>query len=321
MGKRITNCISSTGKKILIVILGPTASGKTSTSIELAKHLEIEVISADSRQVYRYLDIGTAKPDRAEQEAVKHHFVDIIYPDEYYSAGIFAEQGVEVIDNIYKKKKIPVIVGGSGLYIKALCEGLFEETEVNIDDKLNIRKSFEKRLNEKGIDDLYQELERIDPISAQKYIDKNPRRIIRALEYHYITGESISQIQKREPPERNFVPVYFGIQYDRKKLYERINIRAEKMWSEGLIEETEKILKMGYSPELNSLNSVGYKECIAFLKGELSAEEALEKMKQNTRRYAKRQLTWFRKLDNINWLAGDSMKIANKILNLYLTVS
>ena len=184
--------------KNVIVILGPTASGKTDASIELSKFIDCEIISADSRQIYRELDIGTAKPAKEEQKKVIHHFIDILNPDEYYSAGLFGNQADGIIHNIFYRNKMPLIVGGSGLYIKALCEGLFDE---DIDYDLDeVRKNLTRKLNERGIEELYNELASVDKESAELYKDKNPRRILRALEYFYATGITLSNahIEKKE---------------------------------------------------------------------------------------------------------------------------
>jgi len=299
-------------KRVIIVILGPTASGKTKVSVELSKLLKIEVISADSRQIYKYLNIGTATPSAQELKAVKTHFINKLDPDEYYSAGKFGDDAEKVANEILQNGKIPVVVGGTGLYIQSLCEGFFHDEK---DESLRseIMTKLENQLKEKGINFLYDKLKSVDSVSVEKYIDKNPRRIIRALGYYELTGIPFSDAHKKYQKNRNFNIYYFGIEFPRKELYERINIRAEQMWHGGLLDEVRLVLAMGYPTNLNSLNTVGYKEAIAFLNGELSEFEALEKMKQNTRRYAKRQMTWFRKNKNIIWLAGSGKEIAKKI--------
>jgi tRNA dimethylallyltransferase len=297
----------------IIVILGPTASGKTEVSIELSKYLDLEIISADSRQIYKYLDIGTAKPTKEEQSAVPHHFIDILDPAQYYSAGKFGNDAEKVVQEIFLRGRIPCVVGGSGLYIQSLCEGLFDENDNENDTRLEIRICLENKFKKSGIENLYNELKEIDIDSANKYGDMNPRRIIRALEYYYSNHIPLSKAHNEFQTNRNFTPVYFGIEHERKELYDRINLRSENMWKSGLIEETKHILEMGYLPSLNSLNTVGYKECIAFLNNELSEKEAIEKIKQNTRHYAKRQLTWFRKNPNIKWLNGNPKNIAEVI--------
>ncbi len=295
----------------LVVILGPTASGKTEVSIELSYLLDIEVLSADSRQVYKYLDIGTATPSEKELSAVKHHFINTLYPDEYFSAGQFGGQAAKAAVDIFRRNKIPVVVGGSGLYIRALCEGLFEEDDGDTGDAIRIE--LEMKLNNEGIDYLFGELIRIDEESAIKYGDKNPRRIIRALGYYYNTGRRLSEAHIESPEKRPFNTLYFGVHHPREVLYSRINRRTEMMWAGGVKQEAENVLDLGYSKELNALNTVGYKEYFEFAGGRISEREAIDLMKRNTRRYAKRQMTWFRKNKNIKWLEGGAKEIAEVI--------
>jgi tRNA dimethylallyltransferase len=297
----------------LVVIAGPTASGKTRLSLKLAEYFDIEIISADSRQVYKYLDIGTAKPEPDELRKVPHHFISILEPDDYYSAGKFGEEAREKIREIKSRDKIPVAAGGSGLYIKALCEGLFSEEEP--ENNAEIRENLNIKLIESGRESLFDELKKIDPASADNYPDKNPVRIIRALEYFHSTGKLFSEA-KLETPGHSLNYKIFYIDFPRETLYDRINRRTEEMWERGLEEETRKVLNMGYSPELNSLNTVGYKECISYFAGDFTRQQAIEKMKQNTRRYAKRQTTWFRKQqDLIRLEPGDNWE--SKFLNLF----
>ncbi len=318
MGKRIEsdNNFPDKIKNSIIAIVGPTGSGKTSLAIALSKILDIEVISADSRQIYEYLNIGTAKPSKSEQKQVPHHLIDIIKPDGYYSAGLFAEQAEKKIDSILSNNKIPVVVGGTGLYIKALFDGLFTEEKIDDEKKMQIREELQHKFDIKGIDDLYDELLKIDPISAKKYSDKNPRRLIRALEYYYLTGKPISLSHRENISRMKYNPIYFGIHSERELLYEKINKRAEQMWEMGLVDEVKSILDMGYTENLNSLNTVGYKETIQYLKRKLNEKATIELIKKNTRNYAKRQMTWFRKI-NIKWLSGETTKIAEKIARFY----
>jgi len=301
-----------TKNKTMLAIVGPTASGKTGVSIELSKLMDIEVISADSRQIFKYLNIGTATPTERELTTVKTHFINKLEPDEYYSAGRFGDEAEIVANEILKRNKIPVVVGGTGLYVQSLCEGFFKDEKDEISKK-EIITILEKELEEHGIDYLYNKLILIDKISAEKYMDKNPRRIIRALEYYNTTGIPFSEAHQKYQKARNFNIYYFGIDFPRAELYDRINKRTNLMWQSGFLDEVKNLLSRGYSTELNSLNTVGYKETILFLKGILKEEEALEKMKQNTRRYAKRQMTWFRKNKKIVWLKGTEKNIAKQI--------
>ncbi len=286
---------------ILPVILGPTASGKTELSLRLAEVYDCEIISADSRQIYRYMDIGTSKPDKSILESIPHHFIDILNPDENYSAGKFEHYGRIAIEAIRSRNHIPIVVGGTGLYIKALCEGLFNFSDP--EQNQDIRKKLESELNEIGRDAFYEKLRAIDPITAAKYSDKNPRRIMRALEFYENTGIPLSEAQNENNTQGiQYDCLYFGISMERDNLYERINKRCEIMWGHGLIEETSKLLAMGYSKDLNSMNTIGYKEAIQYLEGKLRYDEGLELFKKNTRHFAKRQLTWFRKNEKIRWI-------------------
>ncbi len=303
----------------IIAVVSPTASGKTALAVELSKILNIEVISADSRQIYKYLNIGTAKPSKEELKQAKHHFIDIVTPDEYYSAGLFGNQAEKKISKILSKSYLPVVLGGTGLYIKALFDGLFLEKHQSIEKRSNLRNELQQKLNQSGIEYLYNELLKFDPISAQKYSDLNPRRIIRALEYYYLTGKPISLSHKTEVLVPKYQPIYYGIQNDRADLYNKINQRVELMWERGLVDEVKDILDMGYSENLNSLNTVGYKETIMFIKGLISEKRAIELIKQHTRNYAKRQMTWFRKL-NVNWISGNINEIAENIAFVFINV-
>jgi tRNA dimethylallyltransferase len=305
--------------KMMIVIAGPTASGKTSLALSLSGLLPIEIISADSRQIYKHLDIGTAKPSKEELSRVKHHFIDILNPDEDYNAGKFGDDAYHCANNIFSSGKIPVVVGGSGLYIKALTEGLFdEETDLDVSKKNDIRLSLNEKLNEIGKDGLFDELMMVDQKSAELYPDRNPRRVLRALEYYYLNGKSIVDSRLINKPERDIKYVQFGINFDREFLYERINLRAQKMWDDGLLQEMKAIFKMGFSPELNSLNTVGYKEANLYLTGYLSEEETISEIQKNTRHYAKRQLTWFKKDSNMHWIdyASGNSGMIDDILNV-----
>lgn len=304
----------------IVVITGPTASGKTDLSLKLAEKYPIEIISADSRQVFKYMDIGTAKPSKEELEKIPHHFIDIVTPDEYYSAGKFGEEAYQKVKEIIARDKVPIVVGGSGLYIKALVEGLFDEDPS--EELLAVREELHKILKEKGKKDLLDELKKVDPASFEKYSDGNHRRIIRALSFYRLNGKPISEVQQEMAQERDITPRYFGIEHSREELYQRINLRTEQMWENGFVEEVESLLDMGYFPKLNSLDSVGYKECIQFLQGKISKEEAISEMQKFTRRFAKRQLTWIRnQTQEINWLQpnenSDIIRKVEKVINTW----
>lgn len=281
----------------VLVLVGPTASGKTQLSLLLAQRLNGEIISADSRQIYRYLDIGTAKPTIEERKTVKHYFLDEVTPDQDFNAGEYGKRGKMVIDEIFRAGKQPIVVGGSGLYIQSLIDGLFEGPAR--DDET--RKRLYARLHAEGPESLLNELQRVDPVSAAKMLPSNTRRIIRALEVYYLTGVPLSEHHKQQPIERTFSPVFVGIEWDRKKLYERINRRAEKMIEAGLVEEVQSLQRIGYRSSLNSLQTVGYQEVFQYLEGTIGFQAMVERVKQNSRRFAKRQLTWFKRDKRIRW--------------------
>ncbi len=273
----------------VIVIVGPTCSGKTAVGVKLAQKLNGEIISADSRQVYKYLDIGTAKPTKEERAIVKHHLIDFLEPNEDYNVSLFEQDSLQIITDLFKTNKIPVIVGGSGLYIKAVTEGIFEGAET--DEKL--RELLKKRMNELGADALLNELKIIDPESALKMLPSNHKRIIRALEVFYLTGNTISNLQKEYKRNDEIKFIQFMLNYKRDMLYNRIEKRVDKMIESGLVDEVKKVLSLGFDRSLNALNTVGYKEIFDYLDGNINIEKAIELIKRNTRRYAKRQFTWF----------------------------
>ncbi len=297
----------------VIVIVGPTCSGKTALSLLLAEKLNIEIISADSRQVYKYLTIGTAKPNKEDFRNTKHYFIDELNPDEEFNADHFANRAKVIIKNIFKSGKIPLVVGGSGLYVKALIDGIIVPVRADKslrEELLRLRKEF-------GNDYLYEELKKIDPVSAEKMLPQNWKRIIRAIEVYKLSGKHIWQFHSKKPEEQ-FKFLQYGLRWDRKILYAFIENRIDEMIKKGLLDEVIDILNMGYSKELNSLNTVGYKELIGFIENNYSFEEAVQLIKRNTRRYAKRQLTWFNADKRIKWFNVESHsefeKIADEII-------
>lgn len=300
----------------VIVIVGPTCSGKTDLAIELATKLNSEIISADSRQIYKYLNIGTAKPSIEQLKKIKHYFIDELEPDIEFNVSKFEVEALELIDKILLQEKIPIVVGGSGLYIKALIDGIFNTVDVDIEYRNYLKNQREKF----GNDFLYEELKKIDSITAEKLHPQNWKRIIRALEVYKLTGIPIWQWQKNYNREIDINFIQFGLEWDRNMLYININNRVERMIENGLVDEVKNILEMGYSSQLNSLNTVGYKEIISFLNNELTLEKAIELIKRNTRRFAKRQLTWFKKDKRITWLKINSFDeisfLSEKIIKL-----
>lgn len=295
------------------VIIGPTASGKTKTALDLAQIGPIEIVSADSRQIYKYMNIGTAKPTKEEMSLVKHHLIDFLFPNVDYSAGKFSEDALTAVNDILNRDKIPVIVGGTGFYIKAFFEGLSDEP-VNESRDL-VRDNLNNMLKEKGREHLYQLLKQIDPVSAEKNRDMNPQRIVRAIEFYYSFGIKFSESQESEK-KHNFVPKYFGLFPQRESLYQIINSRVDSMIGSGLIDEVNYLLSLGFDLKFNSMNTVGYKEIINYLDGQTSLERAIELIKQNTRHYAKRQFTWFNKIEGVIDITNDLERFKNEFNRL-----
>ncbi len=284
----------------VIVIVGPTASGKTSLALELAEKLSSEIISADSRQIFKHLNIGTAKPTTEELQKVKHHFIDALEPCDYYNVSMFENQAAEIIRSLHKRGVIPIVAGGSGLYVKALIDGIIDLGETDFE----LREELWALRREKGNEALYEKLESLDPKAAATMLPQNWKRVIRAIEVFVNTGRSIVDLHREQQRKNEFDFFQFGLKLERKELYARIETRVDKMIEKGLVQEVQNILAMGFSQECNSLNTVGYKEIIAYLNGEHTLERAIELIKRNTRRYAKRQLTWFGKDERIDWLDG-----------------
>lgn len=290
--------VMSFRQQYLLAIVGPTASGKTALALHIARRIGGEILSADSRQIYKRLTIGTAKPTEEERACVKHHFIDILDPSEEYSAGLFGIQARACIAELFQKKIQPLLVGGSGLYVKAVIDGLFEEGTKSTD----IRRQLQQELEEHGGLFLYRKLQEVDPEAAARMDETKVRRILRALEVYYTTGKPISYQHRTQHTHAPFRTCQIGLEWQRSKLYERINRRVEKMIGEGLIDEVRSLQNDGYSPALNSLNTVGYKEVFQYLRQEISFNTMVALIKQNTRRFAKRQLTWFRADKRIHWL-------------------
>lgn len=295
----------------VIFIIGPTASGKTDLSIQLAKHIKTEIISADSRQCYKYLNIGTAKPTFQQLTEVKHYFIDILDPSERFTAGLFAKQANEIIYNLQAANKIPIVVGGSGLYIDALMNGLQDECDY---DPI-LRERLQRDLKLYGVEYLFSQLQIVDPEYSQIVSKNDWRRILRALEYCYLTNKKFSDVSQQK--NNTYDNIIVNICWDREILYERINKRVDIMIENGLIQEVKDISNMGYNKDINSLNTVGYKEIFAYLDGEITLIEAIELIKKNTRNYAKKQITFFKKYQNeaINFNpAQDSINELIKII-------
>jgi tRNA dimethylallyltransferase len=302
----------------VIVLAGPTGVGKTEISLHITNWLPVEIISADSRQIYKKMDIGTAKPAKSILEQIPHHFVDYLDPAVDYSAGEFGIEARQKISEILKIGKIPLIVGGSGLYIRAVLEGFFEG-ELK-DEK--VRRTLKRRLQAEGPEKLYKELEKVDMPLAESTHPRNGKRIIRGLEVYQNTGKRLSDLHRKKPASPpDFGAMKFGLLRERSELYRRINQRVELMFREGFLEEVENLLNNGYDKQLNSLNTVGYKEAIDYLEGQTDLKTCIDLIKRNTRHYAKRQLTWFRAEDDIRWMMLEDEtpmeEIAKRIVQKY----
>ncbi len=281
-------------KKTLIVIVGPTAIGKTALAIQLANYFTTEIISADSRQFYREMEIGTAKPSTNELAAAKHHFINSHSIKDSFNVGDFEKEAISLLEVLFQDHDQVVMVGGSGLFINAVCNGFDELPTANEETRNQLNALFTK----KGIEFLQEKLKIADPEYYNEVDIQNPQRIIRALEVIETTRKPFSSFRTRIQKSRPFNIIKIGLNIDRKLLYDRINFRVDEMVRGGLFEEVESIKGFRH---LNPLNTVGYTEVFQFLDGQLSREEAIEKIKQNTRRFAKRQITWFKKSEDIKW--------------------
>ena len=286
----------------LIIVAGPTASGKTALSIELAKRLGGEIVSADSMQIYKYMDIGTAKPTKAEMQGIPHHMIDFLEPSVNFSAADYCSLASKSISDIFNRGKIPILVGGTGLYIDSLVNGVdFGEFASNPE----IRSELEELAKNKGADAVHALLSEIDPETAEKYHPNNLRRVIRAIEFYRMTGQTISSHAKEEK-KSPYNYIYFCIDWDREALYERINRRVDIMIEQGLADEVSSLLKAGFDRNCTAMQGIGYKEFFAYFDGLKTLEDTIEEIKMNSRRYAKRQLTWFRRNKNIDWLSASN---------------
>jgi tRNA dimethylallyltransferase len=257
-----------------------------------------EIVSADSRQVYRCLEIGTAKPLESEMQGVTHHCIDIRNPDEIFSAGEYGKMARQIVSEIHSRNHLPIVCGGSGLYIRALVDGMFSDASRDPE----IRKKVKEEVEEKGLSELYNRLVKIDPEAAEKIHPNDRKRILRAIEVYEITGQPISVVQKENTRSSGFTTHFWGLKWPRPILYQRINERVDAMLEKGLVEEVQGLKAKGWGPELNALDSVGYKELFAYLRGEIEYEEAVELIKRNTRRFAKKQMIWFRRDNRIQWV-------------------
>lgn len=287
-------------KRPLIVLTGPTAVGKTRLSIMLAKAIGGEIISADSMQVYRGMDIGSAKIKTEEMDGVPHHLIDVLEPDEEFNVVVFQKLCKEAMEKIYAAGHIPILTGGTGFYIQAVLYDIdFTETE----EDTSYREELEALAKEKGAEYLHQILQQVDPKAAEEIHANNIKRVIRALEFHKQTGGRISEHNEKErQKESSYASCYFVLNDDRKKLYERIDMRVDEMVTEGLVEEVKALQVRGFTKEMVSMQGLGYKEIFAYLNGECTLEEAIYIIKRDTRHFAKRQITWFKREKEVIWV-------------------
>lgn len=303
-------------KPPLIILTGPTAVGKTELSIALAKRLNGEIISADSIQVYRGMNIGSAKVTSQEQQGIQHYLIDVLDPDEEFNVFLFKQMAEQAIHEIYSKGKIPIIAGGTGFYIQSVLYDIqFLEKEDN-----QWRLYYEKLADEKGKKYVYELLKDVDPEYADTVHWNNGKRVIRALEFYKQTGKKLSEHNKEQHEnESPYDFYYFVLNRDRKILYERINKRVDRMMEQGLVEEVKHLLKSGYGRNLVSMQGLGYKEIASYLAGEISFDDAVEMIKQDTRRFAKRQLTWFRREKTVTFINYEDFE--NDITNMLDTMA
>ena len=283
----------------IICVVGPTASGKTALAVELAKFTNGEVVSCDSMQIYRRLSIGTAKPTVEEMQGIPHHMIDILEPDEDFSVSRYVEMATPIVEDILARGKTAIIAGGTGLYVDNLIKG----GEFAPTPSTGCRERLEERLKTEGLDALIAELRQIDPVALEKS-QNNPRRIIRALEVFQETGETITAHNQRTAAMvPKFDPLWIGVDYvNRQDLYDRIDLRVELMVKDGLLDEIREVLNSGIPEKATAMQAIGYKEFVGALAGRSTVEEAIAQVQQSSRRYAKRQLTWFKRNDNIHWL-------------------
>ena len=294
-------------KKIILVV-GPTSVGKTDLSLILANKINGEIVSADSRQIYKGMDIGTDKPSEEIRMRVKHYMIDIVDPDEYYSAGRYSREARQVVDQVISEGKYPIVVGGAGLYIRALTDGIFPENKKDY----NVKRELRERVEREGIKNLYDYLKRIDPQSASHLSPKDAQRIVRAVEVFEVTGKPFSEFLNIEctPIKHNLL--FIGLKRDRAELYQRIEKRVDLMIKRGLIEEVKMLREKGYDRDLDSMRAVGYREIHQHLDGEITLNEAINLIKQKSRNYAKRQITWFNNEKRINvFQVSENKKIEN----------
>ena len=292
----------------LLVVIGPTAIGKTALAIRLAQHFQCEILSCDSRQFFKEMTVGTAVPSPEELSAVPHHFIQHISIQDAYSVGDFERDAIALLDRLFERKNVQVMVGGSGLYVNAILEGLDEFPDIDP----RIREELNQALEEKGLPYLQAQLKELDPVHYEKVALDNPQRVTRALEVSIGTGQPYSSFLAKKKVKRNFIPIVIGLEAPREIMYDRINKRVDLMLQGGLLEEVKALIP---KQDLNALQTVGYRELFQYFKGNATLDEAVEEIKKNTRRFAKRQITWFKRTPNTTWYSfqQDSSSIIEDI--------
>lgn len=307
-------------KPKIVVICGPTGVGKTSAAIEIAGEFKGEIVNADSMQIYKYMDIGTAKPASDEQARVKHHMIDIVYPNESFDAAMYAKMARETVIKLDRQDTVSFVVGGTGFYIKALLYGLFIGPAKGGD--VNIRERLKAEATIHGAAFLHKYLSKCDPIAAENIHPNDTYRIIRALEIYEITGKSISEYHEEHRfTDEPFKVLTIGLDMNREILYDRINSRVDAMIDAGLVDEVKGLLGKGYSESLKPMQSIGYRHAVDYIKGRLTWDEALSTLKRDTRRYAKRQMTWFKADSRIAWIKPEQLKDSIRLIKKFLSVT
>ncbi len=283
----------------LVVIVGPTAVGKSRIAIEIAKRFETEIVTADSRQVYRGMDIGTDKPSRASWQGISHHLIDLVNPDDTFNTGLFRQHAVEAIGRLYQHRQLPLVVGGTGLYVRTLLQGL---CEAPASDPV-MRAQLRAEAQEEGPDRFYARLVAVDPTTAARLHPRDTSKVIRALEVHRLSGRTMSDFQEQHGfAERPFSALVIGLNRERSALYRRIEERIDWQLAHGLLEETKRLLDQGYTRDCAAMKGLGYRQVAAYLAGEYDQAEMVRRFKRDTRRFSKRQMTWFRREPSIDWL-------------------
>ncbi len=303
-------------KKNLIILLGPTAIGKTDLSLKLAEQINGEIVSCDSMQIYKYMDVGSAKVSKMEQTRVKHHLIDIVYPDEEYTVADYKRDAENIINSLNDLGKVPIVTGGTGLYINSL---VYKLNFTTAEPDYQLRERLEKMAETDGVDKVFDILKSIDAETSEKLHPNDIKRVIRAIEIYEQSGITMGEYNKNFRTEVEDYNLYMiGLNMDREKLYERINLRVDLMMEAGLLEEVKSLIEKGYTKDLISMQGIGYKEVMDYFEDRMTLEDTIDLVKQKSRNYAKRQLTWFRRDDRINWYNKDEFSSEDELLEKIL---